>query len=143
MSSSREGVLLRGGAAQQATPYRSAVPPQPSPVERRTTIRRAEDQPVPGGRPSFRLRDGYAEEADRLRNQCRPVGYAARPAEGIAAAEAVVAERERAAAARRAEVQARWERRLASATAALGAAVTRVDEAGGPGAGDIRAAGGG
>ena len=38
MSSSREGVLLRGGAAQQARPYRSAVPPQPSPEERRTTI---------------------------------------------------------------------------------------------------------
>jgi len=138
MSSSREGVLLRGGAAQQATPYRSAVPPQPSPVERRTTIRRAEDQPVPGGRPSFRLGDVYAEELDRLRNQAHAEGYASGHAEGIAAAEAVVAETERAAAARLAEVQARWERRLASATAALGAAVTRFDEAAVPVADDIR-----
>src|SRR3954471_2576698 len=137
MSSSREGVLLRGGAAQQATPYRSAVPPQPSPVERRTTIRRAEDQPVPGGRPSFRLGDVYAEELDRLRNQAHAEGYASGHAEGIAAAEAV-AETERAAAARLAEGQARWERRLASATAALGAAVTRFDEAAVPVADDIR-----
>src|SRR3954451_12281293 len=90
MSPSREGVLLRGGAAQQATPYRSAVPPQPSPVERRTTTGRAEAQPVPGGRPSFRLGDVYAEELDRLRNQAHAEGYASGHAEGIAAGEAVV-----------------------------------------------------
>jgi flagellar assembly protein FliH len=50
----------------------------------------------------------------------------------------VVAEAERAAAERLAEVQARWERRLASATAALSAAVTRLDEAARPVADDIR-----
>src|SRR3954465_8578490 len=118
MSSSREGVLLRGGAAQQATPYRSAVPPQPSPVERRTTIRRAEDQPVPGGRPSFRLGDVYPRELARLRNQApagdSPPGHAG----AAAAAEAGVAETERPAAARLAEVQARWGRRLTWPTAA-------------------------
>src|SRR3954464_15011338 len=114
MSSSREGVLLRGGAAQQATPYRSAGPPQPSPGERRTTIRRAEDQPVPGGRPSFRLGDVYAQELDRLRSRGRREGCASGHAECTAAAEVVVAETGRAAAARLAEVQARWERRLAS-----------------------------
>jgi flagellar assembly protein FliH len=49
-----------------------------------------------------------------------------------------VAETERAAAERLADVQARWERRLVSATAALGAAVTRLDEAALPVAEDIR-----
>jgi flagellar assembly protein FliH len=44
----------------------------------------------------------------------------------------------RAAADRLAEVQARWERRLASATAALGAAVARLDEATAPTADDVR-----
>jgi flagellar assembly protein FliH len=140
----REGVLLRGGAARQATPYREAasypeaIPPQPSPEERRTTIRRAEDQPVAGGRPSFRLGDVYAEELDRLRKQAHAEGYAAGHAEGLSAAEAVVAETERAAAERLAEVQARWERRLVSATAALGAAVSRFEEAAVPVADEIR-----
>jgi flagellar assembly protein FliH len=49
-----------------------------------------------------------------------------------------VAEAERAATARLAEVQARWERRLASATAALSAAATQLDEAAQPVADDIR-----
>jgi flagellar assembly protein FliH len=56
----------------------------------------------------------------------------------MTAAAGVVAEAERAAAERLAEVQARWERRLASATAALGAAVARLDEAALPVADDIR-----
>jgi flagellar assembly protein FliH len=140
MSSSREGVLLRGGAAQRATPYRDAAAPtpQPSPGERRTTIRRAEDQPVAGSRPSFRLGDVYAEELARLRQQAHAEGFAAGHAEGLATAAVVVAEAERVAAERLAEVQGRWERRLVSATAALSAAVTRLDEAAVPVADDVR-----
>jgi flagellar assembly protein FliH len=56
----------------------------------------------------------------------------------MTAAAGVVAETERAAAARLADVQARWERRLASATAALGAAASRLDEAAVPAADDVR-----
>jgi flagellar assembly protein FliH len=138
MSSSREGVLLRGASAERATPYRDAVPPQPSAEERRTTIRRAEDQPVAGSRPSFRLGDVYAEELARLRRQAHVEGFAAGHAEGLSAAGAVVADAERAAADRLAEVQARWERRMASATAALGAAATRLDETAAPVADEIR-----
>ena len=147
MSSSREGVLLRGGAAQQATPYRETTPEPDATsraaaaqdgVERRMTIRRAADMPVSGGRPSFRLGDVYAEELGRLRQQAHAEGFATGHAEGMTAAVAVVAETERAAAARLADVQARWERQLASATAALGAAVTRLDEASVPVADEIR-----
>ncbi|MCU1669421.1 MAG: fliH [Blastococcus sp.] len=141
MSSSREGVLLRGYTAQQALRTESAppIPPQPSAEDRRSTIRRAADIPVAtGGGTSFRLGDVYAEELERLRAQAHAEGYAAGHAEGLTAAAGVVAETERAAAERLAEVQARWERRLVSATAALGAAVTRLDEATQPVADDIR-----
>ncbi|MGY1825649.1 MULTISPECIES: FliH/SctL family protein [unclassified Blastococcus] len=115
-----------------------AVPVQPSPVERRSTVRRAEDQPVAGSRPSFRLGDVYAEELTRLRAQARTEGYAAGHAEGLLAAEAVVAEAERDAQARLAEVRARWERRLVSATAALDAAVRQLEATAQPVADDIR-----
>jgi flagellar assembly protein FliH len=148
MSSSREGVLLRGGAAQQATPYRETTPDAPDAtsraaaaqdgVDRRMTIRRAADMPVAGGRPSLRLGDVYAEELARLRQQAHAEGFATGHAEGMTAAAAVIAETERAAAARLTDVQGRWERRLASATAALGAAVTRLDEASVPVADEIR-----
>ena len=144
MSSSREGVLLRAGAAaQQATPYRGGVPDQrssrPEPVvERRTTIRRAADLPVVGGGPSFRLGDVYAEEIARLREHAHAEGYTAGHAEGMTAAAAVVAEAERVASERLADVQVRWERRMASAAAALAAAVTRFDEASVPTADDVR-----
>jgi flagellar assembly protein FliH len=143
MSSSREGVLLRGGAAQHATPYREQAdvtqePPSRDGMERRMSIRRAADMPVSGGRPSFRLGDVYAEEIARLRQQAHAEGFAAGHAEGMTAAVEVIAEAERAAAERLADVQARWERRLASATAALGAAVTRLDETAAPVADEIR-----
>jgi flagellar assembly protein FliH len=140
----REGALLRGALAARAVSYRDAGP---SPTDRRTMIRRAADQPVPAAempeaaapsRPTFRLGDVYAEELERLRQQAHAEGFAAGHAEGLAAAGAVVAETERAAAERLADVQARWERRLVSATAALGAAVTRLDEAALPVAEDIR-----
>jgi flagellar assembly protein FliH len=138
MSSSREGVLLRGWSAQQATSAQGPVPPQPSPEDRRGTIRRAADMPVTGTGPSFRLGDVYAEELERLRVQAHAEGFAAGHAEGMTAAAGVIAEAERAAADQLAEVQARWERRLASATAAVGAAVTRLDEASIPVADEVR-----
>ena len=139
----REGAVLRGGAASSARPYRQVadVPaprPQPSPIERRTTDRRAEDQPVAGGRPTYRLGEVYAEELERLRAQAHAEGFASGRTEGMAAAAAVVAEAERAAAERMAEAQQRWERRIASATAALGAAAARLEEAALPTAEDIR-----
>src|SRR5215212_11224710 len=112
MSSSREGVLLRGTGAERATPYREqgvvqhhpAVPaqqsrPQPE-AERRTTIRRSADLPVVVGNASFRLGDVYAEELARLREHARAEGFAAGHAEGMAAAGAVVAQAERTAAER-------------------------------------------
>jgi len=138
MSSSREGVLLRGWSAQQATSAPGRVPPQPSPEDRRGTIRRAADIPVTGSGPSFRLGDVYAEELERLRAQARAEGFAAGHAEGMSAAAGVIAETEREAAERLSDVQARWERRLASATAAVGAAVTRLDEASIPVADEVR-----
>ena len=138
----RESALLRGGTAAQAAPrapYTRAVPVPPQPTgERRTTVRRAADAPVPGSRTSFRLGDVYAEELARLREHARQEGYAAGHAEGVQAAGAVVAEAERAAEARLAEVQARWERRMVSATAALGAAVTQLEQAALPVAEDVR-----
>src|SRR4051794_11925756 len=152
MSSLREGVLLRGSGAERATPYRERGPVQqwipeqqtvaaeehPQVEERRSTIRRAADLPVVGGGSSFRLGDVYAEELARLREHARAEGFAAGHAEGMTAAAEVVAETERAAAERLADVQARWERRMASATAALGAAAARLDEAAVPVADDVR-----
>ena len=140
MSSSREGVLLRGTGAERATPYRERSPVQQpaQATERRSTIRRAADLPVVGGGASFRLGDVYAEELARLRAHAHAEGFTAGHAEGMTAAAEVVAEAERAAAERLADVQARWERRVASATAALGAAATRLDEAALPLADEIR-----
>jgi flagellar assembly protein FliH len=147
MSSSPESAVLRGASAERAQAYRATPPvprapvetPAPEPVvERRTTIRRAADQPVEGGRTTFRLGDVYAEELARLRDRAHAEGYAAGFAEGTAAAEVVVAEAERAAAERLAEVQGRWERRLVSATAALGVAARRLEEASLPVADDVR-----
>lgn len=142
----REGAVLRGGAAVTARPYRQvveggappAVPPQASPIERRTTVRRAEDQPVAGGRPTVRLGEVYADELARLRRQAHAEGFAAGRAEGIAAAADVVAAAERAATERLTIAQERWERRIASAAAALGAAAGRLDEAAVPTAEDVR-----
>lgn len=141
----REGAVLRGEAASSARPYRqladATVPaprPEPSPIERRTTIRRAEDQPVAGGRPTFRLGEVYAEELDRLRRQAHAEGFTAGRVEGMAEAAGAVAQAEQAAAERMAETQQRWERRIASATAALGAAAARLEEATVPTAEDVR-----
>ncbi|MBM7807453.1 flagellar assembly protein FliH [Geodermatophilus bullaregiensis] len=155
----RDTVLLRGASASAAAPYRSVpgttVPaaPRPAPqpagpspvvatapevVERRATTRRAADLPVPNGRGVLRLGDVYAEELTRLREFAHGEGFSAGHAEGIAVAGQVVAEAEAAAAARLADVQARWERRMASATAALGAAVAALEAAAVPTADDVR-----
>jgi flagellar assembly protein FliH len=80
----------------------------------------------------------YAEELDRLRRRAHEEGFAAGRAEGLAVAADVVAEAERAAAERMVTAQERWERRIASATAALGAAVVRLDEAALPTADEVR-----
>lgn len=140
MSSLREGVLLRGSGAERAIPYRDqGANPQQHPGERRTTIRRAADLPVAvNGQATFRLGDVYAEELARLRSHAHAEGFAAGHAEGMTAAAAVVAEAETAAQERLLDVQARWERRVASATAALGRAAAGFDEATIPVAEEIR-----
>jgi flagellar assembly protein FliH len=79
------------------------------------------------GRPSLNLGDVYAEQVARIREEARREGWAAGHAEGLHAAEQVVAAAERAAEERLTAVQVRWERRLASATAAMGAAAERLD----------------
>jgi flagellar assembly protein FliH len=84
------------------------------------------------GRAGMRLGDVYAEQLARLRQEARREGWAAGHAEGVVAAEQVVAAAEHAAEERIAAVQGRWERRLASATAAMGAAVERLDAAASP-----------
>jgi flagellar assembly protein FliH len=119
----RSGVLLRGAAAVAATAYARSAPPPREPEN-------------PGA--AFRLGDVYAAELARLRQEARVEGYAAGRAEGLNAAEAVVAETERVAATRLAEAQARWERRLASATAALESAAAQLEAAATPVADDIR-----
>jgi flagellar assembly protein FliH len=118
----REGALLRGAAAVAA-------------------VARASGAPAPrstDGSGGFRLGDVYAAELTRLRQQAHAEGFAAGRAEGVQAAQDVVAETQRRAAAELAEVQARWERRLASATAALGAAVRQLEEASVPTADEVR-----
>jgi flagellar assembly protein FliH len=130
------GDLLTAPVAGAPAPS-PVVPGQASPIERRTSVRRAEDQPIAGSKPSFRLGDVYAEELARLQAQAREQGFAAGRAEGLLAAESVVAAVERDAQQRLAEVQARWERRLVSATAALGAAVRQLEDSARPVADEI------
>lgn len=141
MTTAPEGRVLRGDAARFATPYQSGVPDRRS-GDRRVGGRRASDHPTVDarndGRPSVRLGDVYAAELARLREVAHADGYAAGHAEGLQAAAGVVAEVERAAAARLAETQARWDRRLASATAALSAAAAQLEAAAVPVADDIR-----
>jgi flagellar assembly protein FliH len=84
------------------------------------------------GRAGMRLGEVYAEQLARLRQEARREGWAVGHAEGVVAAEQVVAAAEHAAEERIAAVQGRWERRLASATAAMGAAVERLDATASP-----------
>jgi flagellar assembly protein FliH len=90
------------------------------------------------GRAGLRLGEVYAEQLARLREEARREGWAAGHAEGVVAAEQVVAAAERAAEERLAAVQIRWERRLASATAAMGAAVERLDATASPVVDELR-----
>ena len=98
--SAREGAVLRGAAAQHATPYQSGMPDRRM-GDRRVGGRRASDHPAVtatnDGRPTLKLGDVYAEELARLRAQAHAEGFAAGHAEGMTAAAAVVAEAERAA----------------------------------------------
>ena len=87
---------------------------------------------------AMRLGEVYAEQLARLREEARRAGWAAGHAEGVIAAEAVVAAAERAAEERLAAVQVRWERRLASATAAMGAATERLDALAAPVVDELR-----
>ncbi|MCZ2819172.1 FliH/SctL family protein [Modestobacter sp. VKM Ac-2977] len=89
-------------------------------------------------RVGLRLGEVYAEQLARLRAEARREGWAAGHAEGLVAAEQVVRAAEQAAEERLAEVQARWERRLASATAAMGAAVERLDGTAAPVVDELR-----
>ncbi|MCZ2836509.1 FliH/SctL family protein [Modestobacter sp. VKM Ac-2985] len=89
-------------------------------------------------RVGLRLGEVYAEQLARLREEARREGWAAGHAEGLVAAEQVVRAAEQAAEERLLEVQARWERRLASATAAMGAAVERLDETAAPVVDELR-----
>jgi flagellar assembly protein FliH len=82
-------------------------------------------------RSTARLSDVYAAQLDELREQARSEGWAAGHAEGIVAATQVVAAAE-AAETRLAEAQVRWERRLATATAALGAAAAQLEATAAP-----------
>ncbi len=80
-----------------------------------------------GDSPALRLEEVYAAELDRLREQARAEGYAAGHAEGLAVADAAVAQVQDEAAARLALTQQRWEARTASAVAALTSACAQVD----------------
>ena len=115
----RETLLLRGSSAAEAVPYQRTDAGAAGPTGRR-------------------LGDVYAEQLERLREEARREGWAAGHAEGLVAAGQVVAAAERAAEQRLADVQARWERRLASATAAMGAAVERLDATAAPVVDDLR-----
>src|SRR5918912_227854 len=105
MSSSREGAVLRGEAAAQAVAVWDGQQDRRQ-GERRAWGRRASD-PVPGsegaGRPGMLLGDVYAAELARLQERAHEEGYRAGYEEGLKAAEAAVAEAERAASARLAE----------------------------------------
>ncbi len=141
MTPPREGGVLRGEAARFAVAYQTGVPDRRS-GDRRLGGRRAGDHPTEtarnDGRPAFRLGDVYAAELTRLRQQAHAEGFAAGRAEGLQAAAEVVAQAERAAATRLAEAQARWDRRLASATAALAAGAGQLEAATLPVAEDVR-----
>jgi flagellar assembly protein FliH len=89
-------------------------------------------------RVGLRLGEVYAEQLARLREEARREGWAAGHAEGLVAAEQVVRAAEQAAEERLAAVQIRWERRLATATAAMGAAAERLDATAAPVVDELR-----
>ncbi|MCU1604516.1 MAG: fliH, partial [Modestobacter sp.] len=89
-------------------------------------------------RSRARLGEVYAEQLEQLREQARSQGWAAGHAEGVTAAAEVITAAEAAAEVRLADAQARWERRLASATAALGAAAAQLETTAAPVVDELR-----
>ncbi|GAB4082714.1 hypothetical protein GCM10028783_36630 [Modestobacter muralis] len=133
-----DGAVAPAPAAEPVPAPRGEVPPVTAPRVPVPPVRVAPvPVPVPDDaaradaasttRVGLRLGEVYAEQLAKLREEARRAGWAAGHAEGLVAAEAVVRAAEQAAEERLAAVQARWERRLASATAAMGAAVERLD----------------
>uniref|UniRef100_UPI00110CD98C FliH/SctL family protein n=1 Tax=Modestobacter altitudinis TaxID=2213158 RepID=UPI00110CD98C len=119
-------------------PVAAPVPPGRRPAADGVVLDVGTTRGDAAGPTGVRLGDVYAGQLERLREEARREGWAAGHAEGLVAAEQVVAAAERAAEQRLADVQARWERRLASATAAMGAAVERLDATAAPVVDDLR-----
>ena len=135
---SRHGNPVRHVVPDAPLPERRAVPEnsggrrgKPGSTADPSAVPAAGHDDVTGHRPASRLRDVYAEELARLRadalEEGRRVGHATGYAEGIAEAAAVIAQTEEAAARRLAEAQQSWERRWATASAALGNAAQQLD----------------
>src|SRR3954454_8015196 len=76
MSSSREGVLLRGGAARQATPYRDVVP---APRAAGTPQPGATSEPAPQPAPTSQLATALAS-APAPPRRAAPTARAPQPA---------------------------------------------------------------
>jgi flagellar assembly protein FliH len=131
-------------AAAPAPAQRAAPPPHLPPAAAASAAGAGVDAGTSRGGTSasgaagLRLGEVYAEQLARLREEARREGWAAGHAEGLVAAEQVVAAAERSAEERLAAVQIRWERRLASATAAMGAAVERLDATASPVVDELR-----
>nr|WP_243850254.1 FliH/SctL family protein [Modestobacter marinus] len=124
-------------ATQPTAPHPTAAHPAAQhPAAQHPTA--AHSDQAATARVGLRLGEVYAEQLARLRAEARREGWAAGHAEGLVAAERVVRAAEQAAEERLAEVQARWERRLASATAAMGAAVERLDGTAAPVVDELR-----
>ena len=157
LRSQRESLLLRGDSGVVAAPWQRPVrpappvtgptvvpvageprPPVPEPVVQPVELPAVYTGPERRRAQGTRLGEVYAEQLEQHREQAGREGWAAGHAEGIVAAEQVVAAAERAAEERLAEAQARWERRLASATAAMTAAAARLEEITSPAADELR-----
>jgi flagellar assembly protein FliH len=122
----------------EPTPAEPTVVPAPRVASPTPTTPSPHLPPAATPSPGLRLGDVYADQLARLREEARREGWAAGHAEGLVASEQVVAAAERAAEERLAAVQIRWERRLASATAAMGAAADRLDATAAPAVDELR-----
>ncbi|MCZ2804172.1 FliH/SctL family protein [Modestobacter sp. VKM Ac-2983] len=136
---------VRPAAQDAAAPAPAAPVPPPRAPRAPSVVPPVAAQPTAAhsdqaatARVGLRLGEVYAEQLARLRAEARRDGWAAGHAEGLVAAEQVVRAAEQAAEERLADVQARWERRLASATAAMGAAVERLDGTAAPVVDELR-----
>jgi flagellar assembly protein FliH len=125
-------------APGEPTPAESPVTPAPRAATPTPAVPSPHLPPAATPSPGLRLGDVYADQLARLREEARREGWAAGHAEGLVASEQIVAAAERAAEERLAAVQIRWERRLASATAAMGAAADRLDATAAPAVDELR-----